>query len=744
MKNFNFLTMPQFTLFTLLLFFLGFPLSAQQIITEHISKNIKGKVQYKPIFNKNDYKKNTDKNGANIFIKNQNPDQNIQETIYTKAKVPLTVNFNYDESEYYISSFLIFSESGYSYAADYSTLLDPLILNIPVGIYEVITTFSPINSGQSHVVIKEQQSIQADKSITVNPIEAVNHFSTTAYNENGELFPSDVLGNFFFRRFLYYNPTNSVATIDGYFTSPVVGQEPEWNFYINTVSDRYSFIQTLNASNFPKGTYSAKFKTITGISSAVSIANNPAEWSYHSQKFQSTKGSNDLAPAHLSASTYKGKLLGGWLASAGGTIDPGNDPYQGYVSNRLDGDLADLIVIPAIIDAYISYSSTTGGVTYFTKGNPIYSDGNGKILYGSGDVSFNSHADPQYAVIPYLSDDYYVEADHETKLFPIHPKFNFDKMTNPAVILGDNVPITVTGFENNQLKIANKGRYGETRETDYLTIHLEIKKDGNSIYSGLLEDYSINLPTSGQIELTLTNPNTIVEGLEGKNTTTISYNGSDAPPTLQHLQFRNAANKVTDIFDSTEGANLRIAAGDFKYVNGGTKGYFNYVPGNTVEVSYTKHSQIQWLPLAITKHPEYFQMPAFGNYYEVSLGTVMNNNSDNWYDVKVVCTDADGNKQEQIISPAFKVNGTLAVTENTTSDFAVYPNPFSQILNIKLPSKITGNYVLKITDLSGKTVYSKTQREQQLKWDGSAIPKGVYFLSIENNGEVLTKKVIKK
>lgn len=202
MKNFYFSTVPQFTLFALILFFLGFPLSAQQIITEHISKNVKGNIQYKPIFNEDDYKKNTDKNGANVFIKNQDPVQNIQETKDAKAEVPLTVNFNYDESQYYISSFLIFSEAGYSYAADYSTLLNPLILNIPAGIYEVITTFSPINLGQSHVVIKEQQSIQGAKSITVNPTEAVNHFSITAYNENGELFPADLTGYFYFQRML--------------------------------------------------------------------------------------------------------------------------------------------------------------------------------------------------------------------------------------------------------------------------------------------------------------------------------------------------------------------------------------------------------------------------------------------------------------------------------------------------------------------------------------------------------------
>ena len=110
MKNFYFIrTIPQFSLCMFFLFFLGLPFTAQEIITEHISKNLNGNIQYKPTFNENIYKKSTNKNGANIFIKNQNPTQNIPQIKDVKAVLPFTVNFNYDQSEYYISSFLIFN-----------------------------------------------------------------------------------------------------------------------------------------------------------------------------------------------------------------------------------------------------------------------------------------------------------------------------------------------------------------------------------------------------------------------------------------------------------------------------------------------------------------------------------------------------------------------------------------------------------------------------------------------------------
>ena len=729
------------TLFFLVLFS-TIVVSAQQIITEHIFNNLNANVKNKPHFDEHDYKKGSDKNGSTVFIKNQASNQNAVPIKNAKPTVALTLNLNYDESEYYISSLLVFNEAGYSYAADYNSLTNPLVLNISAGSYDIVTEFSPLNSGQPHMVIKEQQSVQANTAIQIGPTEAIHHFSITAYNENGELFPAGVLGYFSFQRSLYYNPTDFVATGDYYFTNPVDGQEPEWNFYINEVSNRYSFIQTLIGAGFPKGTYFAKFKTITGVDNEVSVANNPADWSYHSQKFQSTKVSNTFAPANFTASTYKGKLLNGWRSSAGGEINSGDDPFRGYVSNRLDGDMADLIVIPGIIDHCIQYSPTTGGIEFFIKGNSIYSDGTGKILYGSGDVSFNSHSNPLYATFPYLSDDYYRELNNVTPLFPFHPKFSFNNITSPSLILGNNIPITVTGFENNKLKIANKGRYGETRETDFLTTQIELKQNGIFIFSGYLQDFSNNLPSTGQIEMTLTNPNTLIEGFTGKNTTAISYNAPDAPPTLQHLQFRNSNDEVTTIFDSTEGASVRIAAGDFNYNSSG--GYFTYEAGNNVTLSYRKYNQNNWTALGLTKYPEYFQMPAFGDYYEASLATIANESNSVWYDLKVVSVDAGGNKQEQIISPAFKINGSLAVDHVKNSNFLADPNPFSDQLTITVLKDVTGNYNLKVIDLMGRTVYTKKQSDRRFIWDGSTLAKGVYILSIENSGKVIAKKVIKK
>src|SRR5690606_20605056 len=108
--------------------------------------------------------------------------------------------------------------------------------------------------------------------------------------------------------------------------------------------------------------------------------------------------------------------------------------------------------------------------------------------------------------------------------------------------------------------------------------------------------------------------------------------------------------------------------------------------------------------------------------------------------------DEAGNKQEQTISPAFKLNSTLELDEVSDSDFIVYPNPFTGDLNIQLPETLKGNYIFRISDLTGKTIYQNQQSSdiKNFSWNGKSLPKGVYFLSVENNGKIIAKRLIKK
>ena len=93
----------------------------------------------------------------------------------------------------------------------------------------------------------------------------------------------------------------------------------------------------------------------------------------------------------------------------------------------------------------------------------------------------------------------------------------------------------------------------------------------------------------------------------------------------------------------------------------------------------------------------------------------------------------------------FRNSSFLGIDSNVLqTDISVYPNPFSDNLYIQLPENFKGNFTFRVTDLTGKTIYAQSQNDKSFVWNGSSLPKGVYVLSIENNGKTITKKVVKK
>ncbi len=71
---------------------------------------------------------------------------------------------------------------------------------------------------------------------------------------------------------------------------------------------------------------------------------------------------------------------------------------------------------------------------------------------------------------------------------------------------------------------------------------------------------------------------------------------------------------------------------------------------------------------------------------------------------------------------------------------ATFPNPTTGNLTISAP--INSN--ISLYDLSGKLIQSSISVSNQTNWDISYIESGIYFVSIENNGIISTRKIIKK
>ena len=82
-----------------------------------------------------------------------------------------------------------------------------------------------------------------------------------------------------------------------------------------------------------------------------------------------------------------------------------------------------------------------------------------------------------------------------------------------------------------------------------------------------------------------------------------------------------------------------------------------------------------------------------------------------------------------------------------TQDLKIFPNPASELINIKIEALNTGEYVLEIYDMLGKRFHAQSQQitqqsnEVQLRIDH--LPKGQYVLSLANDNLKYSKQFIK-
>ncbi|SMC33003.1 T9SS type A sorting domain-containing protein [Moheibacter sediminis] len=735
MRNFNFFK----TITIYLLLFSGGLLSAQQLIVEQENITPENKIKYQRHFDGDNYTLFSEESTERVYIHNELLNQNDQTTGEEEVNVLLSINLEFDAEQSNPPGVVrIFNESGSLYMA-YWEEINPITINLPAGVYDIVADFS---SGQTrYTIVKELIDVSESSTVELNVADATNYISINSYIENGEpLEPgvynenTDSYSMMFFDRTLYFNPSNTKIAYYSYAWGSQFTGDPVWNFYINDVSERYSIVQSAIGTGYESGNnYFSKFPTITSIDQSLTIHNNPEDYAFHEEKIQPSPlgvSSGNLHPGFSTISTYNGNFMVSWTFY--NTGDPLNveESTKFYLNNSLEENAGGLLVFPLIVD----YMDDTEEV-FHIMGNAIVSGENNEVFYGSGATAFSWY---------FLGYNYYY-TENGLKVAPFHPRFSFSASENPEIIQGNNAPISVILGSGNYLIPQYKGRYGEIREGDFYDTDIEVKQDGTIVYSGNYRS-NFSMPHEGVLDLTLTNNNIEVDGLAGKNITQIriDQNQDDmSAPTLQILQFRNATGRVTDRFSSVSDGTVRIAAGDFENINVGE--YFGYKEGNSVELYYSLYNQDNWTELELTEYPEHFFMPAFGDYYEASLSSVIVPEENSWFDVKIICTDAAGNKQEQIVSPAFKIGEiNMEIEEAEKSGLMVYPNPFSSELNIQLPENIKGNYTFKISDLTGKTIYSKSQNEKSFVWNGSPLPKGVYLISIENKVKVIARKVIKK
>ena len=90
--------------------------------------------------------------------------------------------------------------------------------------------------------------------------------------------------------------------------------------------------------------------------------------------------------------------------------------------------------------------------------------------------------------------------------------------------------------------------------------------------------------------------------------------------------------------------------------------------------------------------------PTMGWFYTGSLASVTGEGLNGWFDLKIRLTDAAGNWQEQVISPAFRIDdlaysSVVTITPNKVGDNAIY-NLAGQRMRGGLESLPHGIYIV--------------------------------------------------
>jgi hypothetical protein len=107
---------------------------------------------------------------------------------------------------------------------------------------------------------------------------------------------------------------------------------------------------------------------------------------------------------------------------------------------------------------------------------------------------------------------------------------------------------------------------------------------------------------------------------------------------------------------------------------------------------------------------------------------------------------------ENIGNIYYPITGVSTVTE-LSSDFKVFPNPFTDAISIQMKLKKTGNYSFQIFDVYGREIYLSPHHEYspgdyEYEFDRntmSDLPKGIYIVTlVEDGNNVYQYKIVKE
>ena len=78
----------------------------------------------------------------------------------------------------------------------------------------------------------------------------------------------------------------------------------------------------------------------------------------------------------------------------------------------------------------------------------------------------------------------------------------------------------------------------------------------------------------------------------------------------------------------------------------------------------------------------------------------------------------------------------------SSDDLTIYPNPVLNIINVEVPQQMVGNNI-EVFNVNGQKVFVETANRNKMNLDITKLEKGVYYLTVRNESQVMTKTFMK-
>lgn len=568
-------------------------------------------------------------------------------SVSTKADISVTINYAPSKGSYILGASIYNNESGMFHKDN--TGANSVTMKVPAGTYDMFASYISDYS-EVYYVFREEVEITADTTITLAQSEAttpinirtVDHTGKPlympVYNANYEKIDDGTAEDYSSASFFVLKGYGSVTTVLG---GGYKYQNHDTDFFVSNLSSRYKLCE-IREIGVGEVYWFNKY-VVEDLSKATTVTNDPSRFAKYDQKFEQTPEWKDYPeyhiPGYLMNATYGSYYLMGqqsyipWMPTKDFTT-------KFYIDMPEEtGEEGFNMTVKPLMGEYMEEDSWGDYTDYyytFTRGQQVLGDVDGIKFVAAGYDEYGNFNAP--------------EGEYRSQLYPGNPAFSYGlDEAEGEVVMGAACPINSirgdvfvdAGTEYVDLFYNYVGRYGELRDADYYSYDVWVEEND----------------LEGDVhEMVFNNENVLVDGIKGKNVTSMRYHENAADhyaPTLQMLDFRRGG-KVTDRFETPEGAVMNFAGGDFvsHFDSYQWSGYFTWQPA-TAKAAYAPYGTDNWTELEVVEDQSKFYMPGFGQFFSASLAGV--EGEEEWFDVKVTLTDQSGNTQEQVISPAFYV-----------------------------------------------------------------------------------------